>query len=1245
MSTTHNPVQSAPTSTPSNAPGARRSSPGLAFRRLFTKAGVSPYDEITWERRDAIIQDFKGKIIFEQKGVEVPADWSMTATNIVASKYLHGLNGTDAREDGVRALITRVAESIRGWGIRDGFFATPEDAETFYAELCHLLLNQKVAFNSPVWFNVGCDRLEPNSDAQNWHWDKVTGKVEFSVTGYTKPQCSACFINSVQDSLDSILTLAKTEGMLFKWGSGAGSNLSAIRGSMETLSGGGTASGPLSFMRGFDAFAGVIKSGGKTRRAAKMVILNVDHPDIEDFIQCKVVEEKKAWTLVQAGYDGSGPDSEAFTSIFFQNANNSVRVNDEFMHAVEQDLSFSTRAVKSRTPVKEFRARDLMHSIAEATWQCGDPGMQYDTTINRWHTSKNTARIHASNPCSEYMFLDDSACNLASFNLLKFVTPGGQFDIPAYRHAIAVVTTAMEIIVDAAGYPTEMIARNSHDYRPLGLGYANLGALLMSFGLPYDSDAGRDFAGALTAILCGDAYWQSSRIAETCPALGAATPLTQQAQASGGACPGFYVNREPFLDVIRMHRAEVNKIGLATLHSDEPFTVPQMNELIAASKNAWDGALQHGERHGYRNSQVTVLAPTGTIGFMMDCDTTGVEPDLALVKYKKLVGGGMIKIVNQTVPSALSKLGYTDDERHAIVSYIDATGTIEGAPHIKPEHLAVFDCSFKPAKGTRSIHYMGHIKMMSAAQPFLSGAISKTVNLPNDCTVDDVAEAYMEAWRQGIKAVAIYRDGSKGTQPLNVSATDDKKATKPGAPTSPSAVSTERVGSPATNSGLPTPAQTDESLTQTPIAAGTIETREAVLAEKLAAGISARELELADVRADHATIVDSQTNRISELETQVRTLQAAATQNADAFDAKEPPRAVRHRLPSERASVTHKFSIAGHEGYITVGLYPNGCPGEIFIRMAKEGSTVSGLMDSFATAISLALQHGVPLRVLADKFAHTRFEPSGWTGNEQIGYAKSIMDYLFRWMQIRFLSGHQLDLFAAMTPTAAGPSIPVTGAIVAPASRIVPSLAAAQHQLTRQPATGQGSPAQAGTPQSGVAATASSSNVVILSEAKNPEQSSSAISASAFQPQTPAPPSLLEGSGLEDPFDNTRDGSQDRSAPQSGIAPERNATINKERNATINKERNATIAPDLAARSGIIQNPVIPTGGGASAAAVEGPASPFATEDRGLYHASDAMKSLYDMGDAPSCATCGAIMTRSGSCYRCMSCGNTSGCS
>jgi ribonucleoside-diphosphate reductase alpha chain len=1089
-------------------PAARAA--GLSFSRHFTRPGISPFDEITWELRDAIIQDYKGRTIFEQKNVEVPSDWSMTATNIVASKYLHGQVGTPQRESGVRALITRVAESIRDWGLRDGYFATPADAATFHAELSHLLLNQKVAFNSPVWFNVGCDRLEPNSDAQNWHWNPATGRVEFSVTGYTKPQCSACFINSVNDSLDSILTLAKTEGMLFKWGSGAGSNLSNIRGSMETLSGGGTASGPLSFMRGFDAFAGVIKSGGKTRRAAKMVILNIDHPDIEEFIECKVKEEAKAWHLVQAGYDGSGPDSEAYSSIFFQNANNSVRVTDEFMQAVESDTSFSTRTVKDREPVREYRARDLMHKIADATWKCGDPGMQYDTTINKWHTSKNTARINASNPCSEYMFLDDSACNLASFNLLKFLTPGGQFDIASYRYAIAIVTTAMEIIVDAAGYPTEMIARNSHDYRPLGLGYANLGALLMAFGLPYDSDAGRDLSATLTAILCGDAYWQSARIAETCAPLGAATSITQQSEITGGACPGFYVNREPFLDVIRMHRAEVNNIGKPTITSprttQEPFHVPQLEQLVAASRHAWDGALAHGEKHGFRNSQVTVLAPTGTIGFMMDCDTTGIEPELALVKYKKLVGGGMIKIVNSTVPSALIKLGYNEAQVNAIVSYIDATGTIEGAPGIKPEHLAVFDCSFKPAKGTRSIHYMGHIKMMAATQPFLSGAISKTVNLPQDCSVEDIAEAYMQAWRQGIKAVAIYRDNSKGAQPLNVQAqTDaDRKGTR------------------------------------------------AVAASELA--ISEQNLLTA---ADRITALEAANAALAHELNQVL---AASTQNVDALDAQAPPRASRHRLPAERASVTHKFAIAGHEGYITVGLYPNGYPGEIFIRMAKEGSTVSGLMDSFATAISISLQHGVPLRVLCEKFAHTRFEPSGWTGNPEIGFAKSIMDYIFRWINIRFLSGHQLDLFANMGP-AAGEA--------APSEAVLPSGAF--------------------------------DNLAPTADDASPQ--------AILQRETRTPRALSD----EEIFDNGADSQygarsqfDDRTPPRHGIAPE-------------------------------------PAAGGQPTTGNQQPTTAF--EDRGLYHPADAMRAMYDMGDAPSCATCGAIMTRSGSCYRCMSCGSTSGCS
>jgi len=981
---------------------------GLTFRRLFTKPGVSPYDEVEWEKRSALIADSKGNTIFEQKDVEVPKDWSMTATNIVASKYLHGQLDTPERETGVRQLVGRVAETIRDWGLAQGYFRTPEDGATFHDELVHLLIRQYAAFNSPVWFNVGCDRIEPNSDGQNWHWNAALGRVEFGVTGYKKPQCSACFINSVHDSLDSILTLAKTEGMLFKWGSGTGTNLSPLRSSNETLSGGGTASGPLSFMRGFDAFAGVIKSGGKTRRAAKMVILNIDHPDIVDFIECKSKEEAKAHALVAMGYDGSSPDAEAYSSIFFQNANNSVRVTDDFMYAVMRDNGFSTRAVKDGRPVQSFKAKDLLFKISDATWRCGDPGMQYDTTVNRWHTSKNTARINASNPCSEYMFLDDSACNLASMNLLKFA-PNGTFDVEAYRHAVDILITAQEIIVDNAGYPTEMIMKNSHDYRPLGLGYANLGALLMACGLPYDSDGGRDYAACVTAIMCGEAYLQSSRIAELCPALTPATEPTKKGLGEtnlgsnlmpGGACPGFYINREPFLDVIRMHRASVNNINKTNVPS----------ALYEGSKACWDEALAHGEKFGYRNSQVTVLAPTGTIGFFMDCDTTGIEPDLALVKYKKLVGGGMIKIVNNTVPTALFKLGYSHDQADAIVSYIDATGTIEGAPHIKDDHLAVFDCSFKPAKGTRSIAYMGHLKMMAAAQPFISGAISKTVNLPESATVEEISEAYIQAWKLGLKAVAIYRDGCKKSQPLSAAGTKTAET------------SNARVGT------------------------------------------------------------------------------AASAVQVEEVDLQAPPKSVRHKLPEERMSITHKFNVGGHEGYITVGLYPSGAPGEIFITMAKEGSTVSGLMDSFSCAISLALQHGVPLKMLCEKFAHTRFEPSGWTNNPDIGFAKSIMDYIFRWLQARFLTGQQQLLFENLRPR---------------------------------------------------------------------------LSAVSSQP------------------------SVDEVSP------------------TTDDRRPKTNLPTTNNRQ--------PT--------------------TGPVHAADALASIVDLGDAPSCHVCGSIMVRNGSCYKCMSCGSTSGCS
>jgi len=816
---------------------------GLEFRRCFTREGTSPFDTVEWEYRTAAITSESGEVIFEQKNVEVPKSWSMTATNIVASKYFHGLLGTAERESSVRQLIGRVAMTITTWGRQGGYFAGERDAVIFHDELVHLLINQVMAFNSPVWFNCGVEE---------------------------KPQCSACFINSVEDTMSSILELAKTEGMLFKWGSGTGSNLSPIRSSKEQLSGGGIASGPVSFMKGFDAFAGVIKSGGKTRRAAKMVILNAGHPDIVEFINSKASEEKKAWVLLDNGYAG-GVDGEAYSSIFFQNANHSVRVTDEFMQAVANDGDWVTRAITTGEPMETYKARDLMRMIAESAYICGDPGMQYDTTINRWHTSKNTAPINASNPCSEYMFLDDSACNLASLNLMKFVDTNGRFDIESFRKAVDITITAQEIIVGFASYPTKKIEINSYDYRPLGLGYANLGALLMSQGIAYDSDYGRDYAGAITAMMTGEAYLQSARIA-----------------GELGPCAGFDINRKPFLDVMRMHRESVKRIN----RNDIPA------EMYDAAWSIWSDAVDLGMLYGYRNSQATVLAPTGTIGFMMDCDTTGVEPDLALVKYKKLVGGGTIKIVNNTVPPALRMLGYDDPQVKAIVEYVNERGTIEGAPGLKAEHLPVFDCAFKPTNGARSIHYMGHLKMMGAVQPFISGAISKTVNLPSEVRVEEIEQAYIEGWRLGLKAVAVYRDGSKRTQPLSTTASDKK-----------------------------------------------------------------------DV------VVES--------------------------------RPVRRHLPVERHSITHKFSVAGHEGYLTIGMYEDGAPGEIFIVMAKEGSTLSGVMDSFATTCSMALQYGVPLKVLVDKFSHTRFEPSGFTSNPQVPYAKSIMDYIFRYLASKFLPAEE----------------------------------------------------------------------------------------------------------------------------------------------------------------------------------------------------------------------------------------------
>jgi ribonucleoside-diphosphate reductase alpha chain len=942
---------------------------GLAWPRRWTTAGIHPYDEIAWETRTASIGNESGKSVFEQKDVEVPASWSQLATNVVVSKYFRGHVGSPERETSVRQLIGRVTGQIDAWAEQQHYFKSDEDRSAFIAELTHLLVNQKMAFNSPVWFNVGVE---------------------------ARPQCSACFINGVQDSMSSIMDLAKTEAMLFKFGSGAGSNLSTIRSAKEKMSGGGTASGPVSFMKGFDAFAGVVKSGGKTRRAAKMVILDVAHPDVVEFIDSKVNEEKKAWALIEAGYDASFT-GEAYGSIFFQNGNHSVRVTDEFMQAVESDGTWQTRAVVSGEPVETLKARDVFRKMAEAAWVCGDPGIQYDTAINDWHTSSNTDRIYASNPCSEYMFLNDTACNLASLNLMKFVREDGEFDVESFKYASRLTLLAQEILVDNSSYPTPKIDENSHRFRPLGLGYANLGALLMSRGLAYDSDEGRAYAAAITSIMTGEAYVQS---AET-------------AAAHGGPFMEYKKNEKPFLRVIGKHRDASYKIPTATLPKD----------LAKAATDAWDRALELGTTHGYRNAQVSVLAPTGTIAFMMDCDTTGIEPDIALIKYKKLVGEGFLKIVNQTVPEALTKLGYNAEQVAAILKYIDEQETIEGAPGLKDEHLSVFDCAFKAKNGQRSIHYMGHVRMMAAAQPFLSGAISKTVNMPEAATAAEIESVYLEGWKLGLKAIAIYRDGSKRSQPLNTSKKKDEPA--------------------ASNNVLP----------------GT--------------GVT------------------------------------------------------RRRLPVERTAITHRFDIGGQEGYLTVGLYEDGQPGEIFLKMAKEGSTVSGLVDTFATTVSVALQYGVPLRDLVNKFAHVRFEPSGFTGNAEIPIAKSIVDYVFRYLGSRFLPESDRAALGLQERADGGPvlgSLPSTVRVGATAESCGPDCTC-----------GRG----------GGAATATTSAPVALKAA------APARATAATAPATSGAGQVLASAGL---------GFQNQS-------------------------------------------------------------------------------------DAPSCPECGAIMVRNAACYKCMTCGTTSGCS
>ncbi|MFM7207162.1 MAG: vitamin B12-dependent ribonucleotide reductase [Planctomycetaceae bacterium] len=836
-------------------------------------AAESPFDTTEWELRTAAIKGEDGKVLFEQPACEIPAAWSQLATNVVVSKYFYGEIHTPEREHSVKQLVHRVARTIADWGTADGYFKTKQDGENFYRDLAWLCVHQHGAFNSPVWFNVGLYHQYGVKGAPcNWRWDHAKRDVVMPENPYEYPQGSACFIQSVKDNMEDIMDLARSEAMLFKFGSGTGTDLSTLRSQREKLAGGGKPSGPLSFMRVYDQVAAVVKSGGKTRRAAKMQSLKIHHPDIMEFIECKSKEEKKARILIEKGGYDSNFNGEAYSSILFQNANLSVRLTDEFMQAVDRDDTWTTRWITEPTKAgPSYKARDVMARMAECAWQCGDPGVQYDTTINRWHTCPTSGRINASNPCSEYMFLDDTACNLASINLMKFRRPDGHFDVERFAAACRIFFIAQEILVDHASYPTQRIARNSHLFRPLGLGYSNLGSLLMADGLAYDSDAGRGLCGALTAILHGTANRTSAELA-----------------AAVGPFEGFAANREPMLGVMQMHRDAVEKI--------DPSCPKYLHD---AARRIWDEVLAGGRQYGYRNAQATVLAPTGTISFLMDCDTTGIEPDIALVKYKQLAGGGMLKIVNQTVPLALRTLGYDEPAIEGILAYVDKQDTIEGAPGLKGQHLAVFDCAFKPRLGQRSIAWEAHVKMMAAAQPFISGAISKTVNMPRETTPADIAGAYMEGWRLGLKALAIYRDGSKESQPLNTSSEGDKAAAK---------------------------------------------------------------------------------------------VTAA-------------PR--RERLPDTRRSVTHKFNVGGHEGYITVGLYDDGRPGELFITMAKEGSTIGGLMDAFGTAVSMSLQYGVPLEVYVKKFSHTRFEPWGYTKNPDIPVAKSLVDYLFRWMGTEFIPGYR----------------------------------------------------------------------------------------------------------------------------------------------------------------------------------------------------------------------------------------------
>ncbi|HEU5124119.1 MAG TPA: vitamin B12-dependent ribonucleotide reductase [Verrucomicrobiae bacterium] len=906
----------------------------LRVQRVFSDAKTKPFDQIEWEKRVAEITDDAGKVIFKQEGVEVPKSWSLLATKVVVSKYFYGEQNTSERETSVKQLIHRICRTIADWGVKDGYFSKA-DGEVFYDELTWLCVNQYGAFNSPVWFNVGLFHqygVGKNSGKGNWVYNRKTGEAERASTQYEFPQTSACFIQSVDDNMESIMRLAHSEAMLFKFGSGTGTDLSPIRSSKEKLSGGGRPSGPMSFLKVYDQVANVVKSGGKTRRAAKMNTLRDWHGDIEEFIDAKQKEEKKAWALIEQGYDGSY-NGDAYGSVMYQNENLSVRASDEFMQAAIDGKEWTTYSVCGKNPLQKKDASTLLNKIAEGTWICGDPGMQYDGPIQKWHTCKGTEPIHSTNPCSEYVFINNTACNLASLNLMKFKREDGKFDVERYKAAVRIYITAQEILVDNASYPTKEIAENSHIYRTLGLGYANLGSLIMSYGLPYDSDEGRALAGALTAIMTGHAYEQSAEIAGSIGAFAG----YRDARCAHVSKPLAKDNVESMLGVIKLHRDAVEEI-----QPSEEF-----NYLKQEARTVWDGALERGKKVGYRNAQVTVLAPTGTIAFLMDCDTTGVEPDIALVKYKLLAGGGMLKIINRGVPQALQRLGYTAKEIEGIVAHIEKHDTIEDLEEngttirsgLKAEHLSVFDCAFKAYKGKRSIHYLAHLKMMGAAQPFISGAISKTVNMPSDSTVADIRDAYVQAWRMGLKCVAIYRDGSKRSQPLNT-----KKTNEGGAKTS-------------------------------------------------------------------AVAEGSSDSRLKQLEVEVARLRD------------EAGKPLRRRLSDTRTAITHKFDIAGHEGYLTVGLFEDGQPGELFITMAKEGSTIGGLMDGIGTLTSMALQYGVPLEALVKKFAHQRFEPSGYTKNPEIRNAASITDYVFRWMALQFIPGYREANVVSRQPEFAMPGL------------------------------------------------------------------------------------------------------------------------------------------------------------------------------------------------------------------------------